>query len=132
MNETREAMNEVIALLNKGASFTSDEVMKLAERVAKEIVAEKTKFRQYFQQIKELARALKSGEMKEERVKVELYKMKARVAYDTKRPNVRGMDSLKPLIDASVDKIMRSSDLKKEIMECSDFFECLVGYHYAK
>ncbi|MEO0181118.1 MAG: type III-A CRISPR-associated protein Csm2 [candidate division WOR-3 bacterium] len=113
------------------------EAMEQAEAEARHLVEkklERTKIREYFCQIKEIATELKAGKKTVDQAKVKLLKMKAKAAYDSKRQGVKGVDALKPLIDVFVERVknLRSNpeEFKKEVLGFCDFFECLVGYHY--
>ncbi len=131
MSNGKSAVDEVVDLL-KTHSFSDDEIMKKAEKVGEAIKrngTEKTKLREYFGQVKALAMALKTKTKTIEQAKIELYKMKARIAYDTQRQKGK-TSKLKKLIDAALDNALENdADLKKRLLEFSDFFECVMGYY---
>jgi len=140
MSNGKTAVDEVIRLLVvENKSFSADEVMKKAQEVGraiKENGTEKTKLREYFGQVKSLATALKAGTKTLDQARIELYKMKARIAYDTQRQGENKktkrpkLETLKKLVDLAVEKALKEgADLKKEVIEFSDFFECVMGYY---
>ena len=138
MSNEKSAVDEVVGLL-ENRPFSDDEIMKKAKEVGeaiKENGTEKTKLREYFGQVKSLATALRSKTKTVEQAKIELYKMKARIAYDTQRQGKKKgsdtfkLEGLKKLIDKAVDRAFEpNADLTKEVLEFSDFFECVMGYY---
>ena len=138
MSNEKSAVDEVVGLL-ASCSFSDDEIMKKTQEVGraiKENGTEKTKLREYFGQVKSLATALRSKTKTVEQAKIELYKMKARIAYDTQRQGKKKgteifkLGGLKKLIDKAVDRALaQNADLTKEVLEFSDFFECVMGYY---
>lgn len=128
-------ITEVKESIAKGVPFTEKEIMMKADEVAEELAAkglEKNKIREYFGQVKGIATELRAGkDMKH--VMVELWKMKAKAAYDSKRTGLKGVDALKPLIDAFVKRVEEHNDaetFKRDVQGFCDFFECVIGYHY--
>ncbi|RLB08559.1 MAG: type III-A CRISPR-associated protein Csm2 [Deltaproteobacteria bacterium] len=137
MNGGRDVSGKIGTLrdqLRSGKSFTDDSIMDLAPAVADEISEiATTKLRQYFDEIKGLARMAEAG-LSDKQIKVKLRLIESRAKYDLGRASKRDRAAFQKLNDfltTSFDHV-RSGKVEERIKQFALFFECVYGYFYYK
>lgn len=123
------SINEYTNLISAQKSFVSDDVMKLCETLGEAVAKyseknnSKTQMRKFYELVQNINR-----KPNEDLIKVKLRILQAQVAYAVGRKHL-GRD-IKQLFDVSVEKIVASENLKKELNEFATFFEAFFAYFY--
>ncbi len=135
---SESAVQRLKRMLKGDKKFIDDEVMDLAPNVANDLqLVKRTKLRQYFDEIKGLAR-MADANLSPTKIKVKLRLIASRIKYDSERcsggDEKRAFQNLEVFIEAGVNYVIkkRREDITEAVKEFAVFFECVYGYHYAK
>lgn len=116
-------------------NFFDDEIMGMAKDIGENLARiTPTKMRQYFDDIKGLRRRMKSG-LTEQQVKVQLRLIQSRIAYDVGRASKKDKENWKNFerfLNASINKVMNSSNIEETTDDFITFIEAVYGYFYCK
>ncbi|MBL8191791.1 MAG: type III-A CRISPR-associated protein Csm2 [Acidobacteria bacterium] len=142
MNQTEIRGDDPLAKfkeLIKSRRFTDDEVMKLGDKLGRDLVGRAqenttTQVRRFYNLVRSantqaLAKdADNNEESTDEIVRIKLRTLQAQVTYAAARKTIS--NRFKTFFDASLDRIIGSKEIKKELDAFTTFFEALYAYFY--
>ena len=123
--------------LIKSRSFTHDEVMKLGDKLGRDLVGRtqentSTQVRRFYNLVRSTntqAQAKEKNEaISDETIRIKLRTLQAQVTYAAARKTIS--NKLKTLFDASLERIIESKNIKDELAAFTTFFEALYAYFY--
>lgn len=119
--------------------FTNDNVLNLSEKLAyyfsqrvnregKETT--RTQLRKFYNLVKVAQTSASAQKDNIDKVKIKLRILQAQVTYAVARPHTTLHPDIKAFFDSSIDKIIKSADLKSSLDDFSTLFESLYAYFY--
>lgn len=139
--ERREDAHDPLARfkeLIKSHRFTDDEVMKLGDKLGRDLVGRTqenttTQVRRFYNLVRSTNTEAQALPEKEtgigfDKIRVKLRTLQAQVTYAAARKTIS--NRLKTFFDASLDRIIESKNIKDELAAFTTFFEALYAYFY--